>query len=217
MQRITTFFTNIYEYFFDETAEYYIMNGNAKKAVIKIDDNFKSFDCLKNCTSQTFNNIIDLLYENHRTKILTKIFIKFISTGGLSQKNKELYRRTIYILKKRPIDWNKYTDCPICTDGYSPDIANHINCNYIWMNKLQHTNLNYTHHIYLPLIVMIGMKYLNKSTIWYPLHFNRDTKKICKKYNMYIISLGKHNNYNNGNGFIFISEQTQRKLEKIYL
>ena len=44
MQRITTFFTNIYEYFFDETAEYYIMNGNIEKAFIKIDDNFKGFN-----------------------------------------------------------------------------------------------------------------------------------------------------------------------------
>jgi len=208
---LTTFFTNIYEYFFDETAEYYIMNGNIEKAFIKINDNFKSFDCLKNCTSQTFNHIIDLLHENHRTTILTKIFIKFISTGGLSQKNKELYRRTIYILKKRPIDWNKYTDCPICTDGYSPDIANHINCNYMWMSRLKYTNLNYTHHIYLPLIVMIGMKYLNKQT-FEQLYFKQDTKKVCKKYNMYIISLGKYY-YEDG----FISEHTQQKLEKIYL
>ena len=120
----------------------------------------------------------------------------------------------MYMLKKRPIFWSKYTECSICTKDYSSDVAVHKNCNYIWMNTLQHTNLNYTHHIYLPLIVMIGIKYINKSTVWYPLQFHRDTKRVCKKYNMYIISLGK---YIYEDGYTVLSLQTQQKLEKIYL
>ncbi len=214
MQSIITLFTNIYEYFFDENADYYIMNGDAEKAVKKMNDEYlyNSYDCLKKCDSHTFNKVIDLLYENHKSTYLTKIFFKFISIGGLSSKNEELYRRTMYILKKRPKDWNKYTECHICTKNYSPNVADHINCTHMWMNKLQHINSNYRHHKYLPLVVMIGMKYLNKSTVSYPLYFNRENKRVYNKYNMYIISLGKYYYENR-----YKSIHTQRKLEKIYL
>ncbi len=82
------------------------------------------------------------------------------------------------------------------------------------MAKLQDINLNYRHHKYLPLIVMIGMKYLNKSTVSYPLYFHRENKRVYNKYNMYIISLGK---YYYEDGYTVLSLQTQQKLEKIYL
>ena len=201
-------------YSYDTIAVECIKKGyiqDAVDAILMLDGkNHRYFFELRLCDMNVFTAIIKSLYILYNVNHITMILFNLIHCGGLNHMNPDIYIKTMYIIKHpRGKDWDKHTNCNICTRNYSPNVANHSDeCLVKWFNKIVFYNDNDWHYKYLPRSIMITMKYIKRYVIRLTLNVKSTRKN--NKNNKYIMSLGTWD-------VVYHSDTIEHMIDKIYI